>query len=351
MAIALNLVMEGNLQLLTVGEIKQLDLSRGLIFQGIFVLKRKARRTARNGSIYWMLEFGDKSGNFRSTCFGDHPLHPRLEAIAEDSPVLVKGVTNLYQGDLSPNLSEIRPLTEEELRDPSLLQNLVETCLEDPEELWDELEETIGKIGHEAIRKTVEMALKEVEAKFRSAPAALKMHHAYRHGLLEHTVHMARAAIALLPLYEEVDPDLALAGVILHDIGKSIEYEGELSPNKSKSGILQGHVVLGYRLARKAGILAKLSPGLLERLEHIILSHQGELEWGAASLTATPEAVFVSMVDNLDARMGMVQYALRHRSEDKIFSEYIGGLKTTLLTEPISQEYGKTPEPQGDLDL
>ena len=351
MAIALNPVMEGNTQLLSVAEIKQLDLSRGLKFEGIFVLKRKARKTARNGSTYWGLEFGDKSGNFRSTCFGGHPLHPRIEAIAEDSPVFVRGVTGVYQGNLSPDLSEIRPLTEEELRDPSLFQNLVETCLEDPDELWAELQEIVDRIGHSALRETVQRTLKEMETEFRCAPAAMKMHHAYRHGLLEHTVHMARAAIALLPLYTEVDPDLALAGVVLHDVGKAIEYEGELSSNKSKSGILQGHVVLGYRLARRAGMLAKLSPELLERLEHIILSHQGALEWGAASLAATPEAVFVSMVDNLDARMGMVQYALRHRSDGQIFSEYIGGLKTSLLTEPISKEDGKTLGQQEDLDL
>ncbi len=351
MAIALISVMEGNTQLLTVAEIKQLDHSRGLKFKGIFLLKRKTRKTARNGSFFWGLEFGDKSGNFRSTCFGSHPLYPRIEEVEEDSPVFVGGVTGVYQGNFSPDLFEIRPLREDESRDTSLLQDLVETCLEDPDELWVELQEMVHRIGRGALRETVERTLQEIEIKFRCAPAAMKMHHAYRHGLLEHTVHMARAAIALLPLYPEVDPDLALAGVVLHDIGKAIEYEGEFSPNKSKAGILQGHVVLGYRLARKAGILAKLSPELLERLEHIILSHQGELEWGAASLAATPEAVFVSMIDNLDARMGMVHYALRHRSEDQVFSEYIGGLKTSLLTEPISKEDGKTLGQQEDLDL
>ena len=88
-------------------------------------------------------------------------------------------------------------------------------------------------------------------------------------------------------------------------------------------------------MARKAGMIAKLEPELLERLEHIILSHQGELEWGAAAMAATPEAVFVSMIDNLDARMGMVQYALRHRNEDKPFSDYLPGLKAPLLTQPL----------------
>ena len=103
-------------------------------------------------------------------------------------------------------------------------------------------------------------------------------------------------------------------------------------------GLLQGHVVLGYRLVRKAGLKAGLDSSLLERLEHIILSHQGELEWGAAVMAATPEAVFVSMVDNLDARMGMVQRAIRHSSESDEFSEYIPGLKGPLLIPPPSKK-------------
>ncbi len=85
---------------------------------------------------------------------------------------------------------------------------------------------------------------------FKTSPAAIAMHHAYRHGLLEHTVHMARACRALLPLYPEVDADLALAGILLHDIGKTIEYEGALVTQRSRKGILQGHVVLGYQLVR-----------------------------------------------------------------------------------------------------
>jgi 3'-5' exoribonuclease len=157
------------------------------------------------------------------------------------------------------------------------------------------------------------------------------MHHAYRHGLLEHTVHMARAARALLPLYPEVDADLALAGVLVHDTGKVIEYEGDFAATRSRKGILQGHVVLGYQLVRKAGLKAKLNADLLERLEHIVLSHQGELEWGAAVVAATPEAVFVAKVDDLDAKMGMVQRLLRQGAETGEFSEKHFGLNAQLL--------------------
>ncbi|MEY4814269.1 MAG: hypothetical protein RLZZ162_1342 [Verrucomicrobiota bacterium] len=198
--------------------------------------------------------------------------------------------------------------------------------------LWAEFETFIEAIGHADLRATVRAVFDDIGANFQCAPAAVAMHHAYRHGLLEHTTHMARACRALLPLYPEVHADLAMAGILLHDTGKVIEYEGTLAIKRSRRGILQGHVVLGYQLARKAGMKTRLAPDLLERLEHIILSHQGEPEWGAAVYAATPEAVFVSMIDNLDAKMGMVQRALRQAGETDEFSERLPGLSSPLLT-------------------
>jgi 3'-5' exoribonuclease len=197
------------------------------------------------------------------------------------------------------------------------------------------LQAFIDGLTHDELRLTVRGVFEEIGESFRWSPAAIVMHHAYRHGLLEHTVHMARAGKALLPLYPEVDPNLALAGILLHDAGKTIEYEGTLATRRSRRGILQGHVILGYQLARKAALKAKLDEDRRERLEHIILSHQGELEWGAAVYAATPEAVFVSMVDNLDARMGMVERALRQANEGDEFSERLPGLNTQLLTKKV----------------
>ncbi len=222
-------------------------------------------------------------------------------------------------------------LTEDELNAPGLLENLVETSPENADVLWTELNGFIESIGHAGLRATVRAVFDEMGEDFRSSPAAVVMHHAYRHGLLEHTVHMARVARALLPLYTEVDADLALAGVLLHDAGKTIEYEGTLATKRSRRGILQGHVVLGYQLVRKAAMKAKLDAGRLERLEHIILSHQGELEWGAAVYAATPEAVFVSKIDDLDAKMGMVQRALRQAVEGEEFSERLPGLNAPAI--------------------
>ena len=215
-----------------------------------------------------------------------------------------------------------------------MLGGLVEVPPESEAELWDDLVESIAAIAHPQLRATVQRVIDDTEPAFRIAPAAISMHHAYRHGLLEHTVHMLRNCQALLPLYPEVDADLSIAGIILHDIGKLEEYEGEFAAKTSRTGTLQGHVVLGFRHARKAAIQCHLNPDLTERLEHIILSHQGELAWGAATMAATPEAVFVSMIDNLDAKMGMVQRALRNANQGDEFSEKLMGLQTRLLMKP-----------------
>jgi 3'-5' exoribonuclease len=317
--------------LLSVHELKSLGPAGGRPFASVLVVKKLAARTAANGNPFLSLDLGDRTGSFGCTIFNDNPLFELLKNAGEGTVVRVEGKTDHFQGRLSPRIAKAAVLSDDELNAPGLLENLVETSPENADALWAELNGFIDSIGHDGLRATTRAVFDEIGENFRGAPAAIVMHHAYRHGLLEHTVHMARAARALLPLYPEVDADLARAGVLLHDAGKTIEYEGTLATKRSRRGILQGHVVLGYQLVRKAAMKAKLDAGRLERLEHIILSHQGELEWGAAVYAATPEAVFVSKIDDLDAKMGMVQRALRQAVEGEEFSEKLPGLNSPLL--------------------
>jgi 3'-5' exoribonuclease len=307
----------------------------GRPFATLVVIKKLAAKTASNGNPFYSVDLGDRTGSFGCTLFSDNPVFEVFKTAGEGAVVRIEGKIDFYQGRLSPKLSRAEALSEEQLGAPGLLESIVEVAPENPEELWAEFNAFIEAIVHPEIRATVRAVFDEIGENFKWCPAAVSMHHAYRHGLLEHTTHMARACKALLPLYTEVHPDLAMAGILLHDTGKVIEYEGTLSTRRSRRGILQGHVVLGYQLARKAGMKAKLAPDLLERLEHIILSHQGEPEWGAAVYASTPEAVFVSMVDNLDAKMGMVQRALRQATEGEIFSERLAGLSAQLLIQPV----------------
>jgi 3'-5' exoribonuclease len=322
--------------LLAVRELKALENASGRPFAALVVVKRLTAKTAANGNPFLSLELGDRGGSFSCTVFSDNPLFDVVKAAGEGTVLRVEGKVDYYQDRFSPRITVAKVVSEEALAaTPGLIENLVEVAPEDAAALWAELQSFIDGLTHDELRLTVRAVFEEIGEAFRWSPAAIAMHHGYRHGLLEHTVHMARAGQALLPLYPEVDPNLALAGILLHDAGKVIEYEGTLATRRSRHGILQGHVVLGYQLARKAGLKAKLDHDRLERLEHIILSHQGELEWGAAVYAATPEAVFVSMVDNLDARMGMVQRALRQANEGDEFSERLPGLNTQLLTKKV----------------
>ena len=318
---------------MTVIELKALPLGDHSEFSGVYIYQRGSVRKSRQGTDFRIVELGDQTGSFSTTCFADSESYQQFGRIAEGSVVRIAGQVDHYNDKLSPRLLSVTVLDADDAE--KALSSLIESAPEAADLLWADLEKFVAGIRHDGLRATVEHVLADHGNDFKVSSAAIAMHHAYRHGLLEHTVHMARVANAILPLYPEVDADLAMAGILLHDIGKIIEYQSGQTISKTRKGILQGHVVLGYRLARQAGVKVKLEPILLERLEHIILSHQGELEWGAAAMAATPEAVFVSMVDNLDAKMGMVQRALRTTPENAEFSEYIAGLKAPVLVAPV----------------
>ena len=318
----------------TVQEIKGIDSSLAAPFRCILILLKKASKMARNGNPFLSLELGDRSGRFSANCFSDSEVFNALGHIEEGSIVRVTGKTEYYQERFSPRIHAIEIVDMAEAEAEGMIDQLIEVPPESEDELWAHIQEAIEAITHPAVKETVQRVLDELGEAFRVQAAAVSMHHAYRHGLLEHTAHMARACRALLPLYPEVDPDLAIAGIILHDIGKLEEYEGDFTTKVSRTGTLQGHVVLGFRIVRKAAIQSKLNSDLTERLEHIILSHQGEKAWGAAAMAATPEAVFVSMIDNLDAKMGIVQHALRSTPQSDEFSKYSMGLQTRVLVTP-----------------
>ena len=315
---------------------------RGKAFTGVFLLQKQEVRTTKTNNPFRRLEFADRTGSFSTNLFSDSPLYQAAEAIPEGAVCRIKGQWEAFNDMFSPRLSDLQEVAPGDVRRQNLLAQLVESCPENLESLYLELIDAVGEIQEPKLQATVKSVLNDLGDDFKTSPAAVSMHHAYRGGLLEHTVHMVRAARALFPVYPEVHHDLALAGIILHDIGKIAEYEGDLTYRRSRIGILQGHVVLGYRLVRKAGLQNHLSEDLLERLEHIILSHQGEMEWGAAALAATPEAVFVSMVDNLDAKMGMVQRLLR-QGGNQPFSDRHPGLGTSLLLTSVNPSGDENP--------
>ncbi|MDO9407123.1 3'-5' exoribonuclease YhaM family protein [Patulibacter sp.] len=142
--------------------------------------------------------------------------------------------------------------------------------------------------------------------RFRIAPAAKHFHEAYPHGLLDHTLRVAEAVEGLAPLFPPVDRDVAVAGAILHDIGKAQTYTPDpVAPDLTDVGRLEGHIVIGYEIVRRVvGAIEGFPPETARSIRHIVLSHHGKVEYGSPVVPATREAVLVHQADDLAARMG-----------------------------------------------
>src|SRR5579875_3668302 len=200
-------------------------------------------------------------------------------------------------------------------------------------ELERELRELLASLRDEHLRALLALAFDpqgELWQRFREAPAAKRLHEAYRHGLLEHTLTVARAVAAIAPTLPGCDRDLALAGALLHDIGKLDAYAlAAGSIEMTDEGRLLGEIALGYRrvgvlLARVDGFPADRARALL----HIILSHHGSLEHGSPVLPATREATLVHMIDNLAGRLGSFERLARELAPGHAWSQFDRALGT-----------------------
>ncbi|HWB18731.1 MAG TPA: HD domain-containing protein [Phycisphaerales bacterium] len=229
--------------------------------------------------------------------------------------VYVAGHSQLYNGQTQIILEDIRPVevTDEEIA------RLLPTTTQDIGLMFEQLKGILQTLTHPAMKALAEAYLSDEEmmGRFKQAPAAMSMHHAWIGGLLEHTLQLMKLAEAMLPLYPKLNRDIVLMGLFLHDLGKTVELTWAKGFDYTEDGNLIGHVVRGaIWLQVKAAVAAKNSgqkmPASAVRvLQHIVLSHHGDPEFGAAKLPSTPEAVFVSILDNLDAKTQMALTAAR----------------------------------------
>ncbi|MCC6285216.1 MAG: HD domain-containing protein [Phycisphaerales bacterium] len=281
--------------------------------EGVFAIANAQLGKTRNDKPYLRCLLRDKSGEVSGRMWSiDEAFFRRLPT---DGFVYIEGETQKFQGDLQLIIHTIQPYdpAPEEMRD------LLPTTRHNVDEMFAETAAILGSLEHPAIKALAEAYLGDemLMAAFRQAPAAKSMHHAYLGGLLEHTLNLLRLADRVCPLYPGVNRDIVVMGLFLHDLGKTRElaYDGPFT--YTDRGELVGHIVEGaimlhdkvQHLIREKGV--RLPPGTFTVLQHIILSHHGVPEYGAAKVPMTPEALIVSMLDNLDAKVAVALAAAR----------------------------------------
>lgn len=183
-------------------------------------------------------------------------------------------------------------------------------------------------IDNDDIKKITKALLEKYYNNFVNYPAAIVMHHNYENGLLYHTYNMLNVGKDLLQHYKFVNKDLVLSGIILHDLGKVIEYKLDDDTggySVSKEGHLLGHIAILTSDIAKEGEKLYISDEVIINLQHIVLAHHGKLEWGSPILPKTPEAMMVHFIDNLDSKMEQMRKEIITLDEGE-FSEKIYSL-------------------------
>ena len=229
-------------------------------------------------------------------------LPTRLRTCSEGCYVKVQGDISKYQGKFQITLKKLRLAADSEI-DPTDFQPATKF---DVEEMWAELRGMLAAFKNEDLRRLVFAFLDDeaIGPAYKAAPAAKRLHHAWLGGLLEHVLTLVRVCVATAPFYPEVDPDLLVTGAILHDIGKVRELEWKSSFSYTLEGQLIGHISIAQGMLReKVQALAPFPEKLRVLVEHMILSHHGKYEFGSPKLPMTPEAILLSALDDLEAKM------------------------------------------------
>ena len=313
------------------------NLKPSELIDGVFVIHNCQLGQTRSGKPFIKCLLSDRSArtpgrmwNVTEELFGQLPT---------DGFVWIEGQAQPYQGELQIIIQQIRAVDPR----PTDLEHLLPSTRYDIDQMFEQVTQQLGAMNHPPLRTLARAYLddEELMGRFRRAPAAMTLHHAYLGGLLEHTLNLLRLAAAVCPMYEQLNQDLVVMGVFIHDLGKCYELQWESGFGYTDQGQLVGHVALGVLgLQAKADQCAAagspLAAPLLQVLHHIILSHHGEPQFGALKVPATPEALTVSMLDNLDAKLYMAMEATRSEAAQALgrqmgpFTEKIWTLGTRM---------------------
>jgi 3'-5' exoribonuclease len=308
------------------------------VLRGTYAIINKQLGTTREGKYYLKCLIGDRTGQLTARKWTlDESTYT---ALPTDGFVFLEGQTQAYQGEIQLIIGEINPVepSAEEMRE------LLPSSQRPAAEMFAELTAILDTLTHPAMKALANAYLSDafLMDQFRQAPAAKAMHHAFLGGLLEHTLQLLKLANVICPLYPRINRDIVLMGLFLHDLGKTRELVYDRAFSYSDRGELIGHIVDGAIMLHDKAQQVMTEQGVripgkaLLVLQHIIISHHGVPEFGAAKIPATPEAILVSQLDNLDAKTTMALAAARPDRPGGIdsggnFTERQWGLDTKLF--------------------
>jgi len=304
---------------------------------GVYSLVNPQIGTTRNGEPFLKCLLRDATGEAIGRLWRFDPA--TMPDITATGFVRIEGSQEMYQEKLQIKIGEIwshEPSSDE-------LTDLLPSTRKNIDEMFSEVTNLLTTLEHPAAKALGAAYLDDADMMrdFRVAPAAMQIHHAWIGGLLEHTLQLMKLADAMLPNYPRLNRDIILISLFIHDMGKIEELRWDRGFEYTREGNLIGHIARGAMWLESKAKIAEdnlgepLPDGFLTVMQHIVLSHHGLLEHGAAKLPSTPEAIFVSQLDNLDAHTQTALDCARPWVQtavgDEAFTERLWSLNTKLF--------------------
>jgi len=299
------------------------------VVTGSFLVHSKEIRQKKGGEFYLSLLLADRTGELDAKMWDN--VNEVLEAFDRDDFVQVKGMVQIFHNRPQMTIHKLRLMHESEVD----FTDYFPASRQDPEEMWRELRGIAAGIRNPHLYALIAAFLDdpEIAARYRRAPAAKQIHHAFLGGLIEHVLSLCTLARMTAAHYSWIDLDLLLTGVLLHDIGKIYELNYDRGFSYSNEGQLIGHISIAMRMiAEKLGGLPDFPPPLRNLVEHMVLSHHGKLEFGSPKVPQFPEALLLHYLDDMDSKMECMRAQIENdRLVEGCFTSYSPALERAAL--------------------
>lgn len=305
------------------------ELEPNQIVTSVFLVQSKDIRQKKSGEPYLSLMLGDRSGDVEAKMWDN--VADVMHTFEVDDFVKVKGLFQIFQNRRQISVHKMMRIDDHDVD----FADFFPASARNPEEMWTELQQIVSDISNPHLKALLNAIFADPRTAraYKIAPAAKMIHHAYLSGLLEHVLSLCKLGRMTASHYKDVDLDLLMTGIILHDIGKIDELTYERGFAYSTDGQLLGHITIGVRMVEDhVRLLPAFPPKLRTLLEHMILSHHGELEYGSPKVPLFPEALLLHHLDNLDSKMECMRAQVdKDRQYEGCWTSYSPSLNRAVL--------------------
>ena len=322
------------------------DLEVGVKADSIFIMANKQIRKKKDGKAYCAVTLQDREGSIEGVLWTE--VYCSAGDFAEGDFVLVEGDVKEYKGGKQLVIGSIKKIENKENINYS---DYMKTSRKNINEMFEGIKKYAARIKNPHLKKLLDLYFEDQKfvKDFKNAAAAVRYHHAFKGGLLEHTLAVTEICDAIYRVYRNLNYDLLISGAILHDIGKIREYRTVISTEVTDEGKLLGHITIGY-----GWVLEKIKeidgfPGdLRDRLLHIMLSHHGHKEFGSPKRPKILEAFIVYHVDHMDADIGGYNIILEENKSGSNWSDYLKNFDRSVFLKKLEQPGNENNQDTGE---